>query len=363
MTEPDQRVRRIADTVLLAAFAAALVLPAGGLLRARAPEQPAAESRTQGPPPTVIARLKTVAENHFGGRMALVRAHSLVNLRWFHISPTPRVLVGSDGWLFYSDESEVECARRSKPMSDAELGAWLRALESRRALLASRGIRYLVLFAPDKHTLYPEYLPRSLQAGPGPSRLDQLIEAVRTRTQVQLLDLRPALQAGKASADLYYHLDTHWNQRAALLAAQQIGIALLRWYPALHPLELSDYAIDVAPAYPGDLISFAGLERVVKEWHEEFTPRFASPAKVEILATSRYRVDVVRSTRPSAAIASALVLRDSFGTALVPFLAQYFRRAVHLWSYQIPLDKLDQEKPEVVIQQIVERRLMAPPRE
>jgi len=56
-------------------------------------------------------------------------------------------------------------------------------------------------------------------------------------------------------------------------------------------------------------------------------------------------------------IPKAVIFRDSFGEALMPWLAQHFRRAVFVWSDEIVPEVIEQEQPDVVIQEFIERRL------
>ena len=53
----------------------------------------------------------------------------------------------------------------------------------------------------------------------------------------------------------------------------------------------------------------------------------------------------------------ALLLTNSFGSALVPFLAEHFSRAVFLWEYDVMPSTVRQERPQVVIQEWAGRRL------
>ena len=53
----------------------------------------------------------------------------------------------------------------------------------------------------------------------------------------------------------------------------------------------------------------------------------------------------------------AVVFRDSFGSALIPFLSEHFSRAVYLWQYNVDPDVVLAEHPDVVIQEWVGRRL------
>ena len=51
------------------------------------------------------------------------------------------------------------------------------------------------------------------------------------------------------------------------------------------------------------------------------------------------------------------MFRDSFASRLVPFLSEHFSRAVYLWQNDFDAEVIEQEHPDVVIQEIVSRHL------
>ena len=53
----------------------------------------------------------------------------------------------------------------------------------------------------------------------------------------------------------------------------------------------------------------------------------------------------------------AVIFRDSFGSALIPFLSEHFSRALYLWQYNFDPAIVTEERPSVVIQEWVGRRL------
>ena len=61
--------------------------------------------------------------------------------------------------------------------------------------------------------------------------------------------------------------------------------------------------------------------------------------------------------QPDTALPRAVVFRDSFGSALVPFLSEHFSRAVYLWQYNVDPEIVRGERASVVIQEWVGRRL------
>jgi alginate O-acetyltransferase complex protein AlgJ len=60
---------------------------------------------------------------------------------------------------------------------------------------------------------------------------------------------------------------------------------------------------------------------------------------------------------PGSHLPRAVIFRDSFVSALVPFLSEHFSRAVYLWQKDVTVEQLREERPDVVIYQIVSRRL------
>ena len=51
----------------------------------------------------------------------------------------------------------------------------------------------------------------------------------------------------------------------------------------------------------------------------------------------------------------ALVFHDSFACSWYSFLGQHFREVVYIWHYEWDRPLIEREKPEVVIDEILER--------
>lgn len=55
-----------------------------------------------------------------------------------------------------------------------------------------------------------------------------------------------------------------------------------------------------------------------------------------------------------------MVFQDSFGTALVPYLSEHFRRTAYIWDYPnriVMTAATISEHPDIVIEERVERHL------
>jgi len=67
--------------------------------------------------------------------------------------------------------------------------------------------------------------------------------------------------------------------------------------------------------------------------------------------------EVDRVYNPNAPLGKAVVFHDSFGVYWAPFLGRYFRETVYVGTPEFDIKFIEQEKPEFVIHEMVERRL------
>src|ERR1700728_912654 len=80
-------------------------------------------------------------------------------------STNPLVTIGHDGWLFFTDEDNtpgtMADSRGKLRLTDAQVRTANRQLLAMHDVLAACGIRSLVVVAPNKQSIYGEYLSGS----------------------------------------------------------------------------------------------------------------------------------------------------------------------------------------------------------
>jgi hypothetical protein len=288
---------------------------------------------------------------HFGGRAELIRWHARLMYDGLGISPSDQVWLGRDGWLYYANDYSEEDYRSAKPFSTAELERWRQVLEERAAWLARRHARFVVVWACDKYVIYPEHLPAGLRRAPGPYRVEQLANDLATNSTVTQVALREPLLAGKATDRLYHRTDTHWNDRGAFIGYREILARLGLQLLAYDPVEVQT---------PGwDLARMLELADRIPEADRQLRPR--EPRRAQIVEIDRpdptWNVGRVALEVADPALPRLVMFRDSFGSALVPFLAEHFRRSLFLWQYDFDPDVIEREQPDVVIWLMTSRRL------
>lgn len=360
------RLPAVVERAIVVIFIATLFLPLAGMVLHLDHDAPSGENRTLAPWPQLrwdAASLRALPEeltryfeDHFAFRVRLVRWQASVRLRVLNVSPSTSVIKGRDGWLFYADDGAMEDYAEAPPFTAAELEQWRNTLQDISDWLGARGIVYLFVIAPDKHVIYPEYMPGTIRRTPL-SRIDQLVSYLREHSTVRFVDLRPALLAAKRADRLYHRTDTHWNDRGAFVGYQSIVDALAEEFPGLRSASRSAFEPRVVQSEGLDLARMLGLTEVLREDDLVLVPRGPTARILEPEHPNPRLTHARIVTEAPTRGPRAVVFMDSFGPGLVPFLSENFSRAVYLWQNNMDPQVVQQEHPQIVIQEWVGRAL------
>lgn len=350
------------NRVLIVVFLFLLGFPSVKLLS----ELPGTKPGTRPPLSLTLGTLtqwrKYLVEN-FGGRAQLIRMNAELRANVLGVSTNPKVLVGRSGWLYLADEYGVEDIRHQMPFSEQELREWGDFLIGIDRWAKKRGIPFLLTFTLNKQTVYPEYLPGWVtKVGPA-SRLDQLKTYLKEHADITTVDLRETMLAGKHE-QLYYKTDSHWNDLGMILAAEPITRQLHAWFPKVQVSSRADFDVTHSQISGGDLARMLGSRDLRTDEQVNLLPRTARHA-VFSDGTERTGVDVryqefLISQREGAPIGRAVIYRDSFLNTMIAILAESLGRGVFVWGAEVDYKLLEREHPDVVILQMIERRLYRP---
>jgi len=296
--------------------------------------------------------------DHFGFRSRLVRWYGKSRLFWLGVAPSAAVVVGRDGWFYYADDKAVEDYANVELLDAAAIANWREAVLRARNWLQARRVAYVFTIAPDKHAVYGEAFPSTIARIHDLSRADQLFSALQDTGLA--VDTRPALFQAKQLERIYHKTDTHWNDRGALIAYQQIIDAVRARAPSTPAAwTRADFTAVERITEGMDLAGMMGLTRVLNEVDLALMPirprraRVVEPAGAQPMdEEGRLVTEIDDPTLPR-----AVIFRDSFVSRLVPFLSEHFSRAVYLWQNDFDATEVLKEHPDVVIQEIVGRHL------
>jgi hypothetical protein len=301
-----------------------------------------------------------------GFRDWLIRSRARMMIKWLGVSPSERLIVGKQGWFFLGNQRAIDQYRGVAHFTPEELAHWKRVLVERRNWLTERGIAYLVVFVPNKHSVYPEFMPDNLPRVGEESQLSELVRYLSQQGDLPVLDLRPALARAKRKQRIYHKTDTHWNDVGAYEAYRAILARLATKLPALEhasPTPVRSHRV----SSPGmGLPELVGLGDVYTEERLKLTPqspRAAIPVQQRAAYEARVRkqLPLILGTRDPS-LPRALMFRDSFANALVPYLSESFDRILYVWERNMDPRIVEKDQPDVVIHQIAERFLGNPQR-
>ncbi len=179
---------------------------------------------------------------------------------------TNGVLLGSEGWLFSSQEALV-------PNNLSEnIDSQLDMIAEVNAKLQSSGKRLIMLPVPMKMDIYREYT----HEGPRP-RVDRLYSEFVARLEqqnIEVCSLRDTFVAQRDKQDVYVRTDTHWSPSGARFAAQ----AVASQYPELVGDTAFESDLIEQKQLKGDLLNFVNFS-------PELQPEYFDPVTIPLYET------------------------------------------------------------------------------
>jgi hypothetical protein len=315
-----------------------------------------------------FARFDAAFSDRFRSRNALMALQHATVVLGLHSSPVANVVIGRDGWLYFAGEDGHALDRHYRgtmPYPQALVDDLAAEIERRRAWFAARGIAYVVTVAPDKSTLYPEHLPRWMARMRGPTPLDRASTALAANPRLHFVDLRPVLRAAKRDEQVYYRTDSHWNFLGATAAYDAIIAEVQRAVgadrlPEAVPAERPPYTprVDV---YRGDLAGMLGVRGRYEE--ADIAPLgkvLGNAAQRCAQRTDHGQFPGFEFYRCPRKALKLVMYRDSMAIPLIPLLSENFARSVYVSSQRIDPALIERERPDVVIEEMVERAINAP---
>jgi hypothetical protein len=278
----------------------------------------------------------------------------------FGESPTERIVVGKDGWLFWNGDLSSEVFRGNAPLTAEELAGWQYMLEARARARAKNGSDYVRLIAPNKETIYPEHMPKRLRPF-GPTRLDQFSAWMKAHSPVDVLDLRDPMLAEKQRDSGPYDavstpFGTHWTGRGSLVAAREIVDHLARTHPPAAPLDPNDIEMQPIEAARDSL---AGNLYMVDLLHSKDVIPTPRPERSFDMVARQPAPPLSWATRARAqdVLPPTLMFHDSFGPFVWTMLSANIESLeAHTSTFEARF--VDPARTRIVIELFVERVLV-----
>ena len=263
-------------------------------------------------------------------------------------TPTSNVVTGRYGWI-YSTETTDDY------MDTGDMGAEdIRKIANTLFLIQERvnscGGKFLFVPAPNKNSIYPEYMPkRYIKASE--NNLDRLCMEL-DKSGVNYVDLKNKMLSAKSSGArrLYYKRDTHWNPYGAIIGYGNIMKGLER-----SPLLIDSDKYTVSYTRRGDLDKLlypAGYgtdedyvtdNLIDYESFEFIYPSGITDTKAQLESFMSDREDhdnnFTTKKRTPEDNSTLYMIRDSFGRALLPYMIDSFAEATFVRTTTPSIEK------------------------
>jgi hypothetical protein len=298
-------------------------------------------------------------DDNFPFRTSLIASYKRLKFELYHVSPNPdQLIVGKHGRYFIADE-EKKAFEGDLNFRPDELKVFEKEWLKRQHYFDSLGIPIYLMLCPTALEIYPEELPSNIRKRYAFNRFDQLEQQFRKRLPHLIVNPIPVLREGKKHANMYFMLDNHWTEKGGYLASKLLLERMKKeHFPQLDLHFLDEYTWQLVPRDYGHFVALIGVPGLV-EWipvHRGHADDAEQVANLNLDFTHEgVSVDEQQyhfvNKHPKNKL-KILVIRDSFGQAVYPFVKEAFAESLFIfdaWNYRMNKSIVAAYHPDVVV--------------
>ena len=340
--------------LFLVACFIACIIPSAGMIMFKSDELVGNEQKTEFPSfvtednsfnQDVFEQMGTYFEKHFAFRPYIISLDAEIQSNAFGVSNLDTVIVGKDDWLYYS--STLNDYLGKDTMSDRQLDNIAHNLKLTQDYVQSFNSKFLFTVAPNKNSLYPQYMPYYYSQKVSDTKNIQKLTPVLTDYGINYCDLFTVFE--NQSEQLYLKQDSHWNNKGALLAYNTILDTIKKPHDNYENAQVTR-----TKDFYGDLSNMLYPKTATPEYNYNYK----SDLSFDYTTPTKSVEDATISTHCSGADGTLYMYRDSFGNSLLPFFATAYEQAHFTKGFPINIAlSMNTKSPDTVIFEIVERNL------
>lgn len=278
---------------------------------------------------------------HFAFRQQFVNADSRIKSTLLATSSDSNVIVGKDGWLYYGETADDFL--NINTLSRREICNIAHNLRMVDDYCRISDAKFVFFSAPNKNSVYPENMPFNYIPADNVDNYEML--SAELANDDFWLDMKSALLNANSSVPLYHKTDTHWNNLGAYVGHSAIMTKLNRnfcsagteWYTIND--RLGDLAVMLYP------VEKAKDTQIYNDYEYAYTYQ----------GFFRGLDDITINTINENTDGGLIMFRDSYGEAILPYMAECFRNAE--FSRVVPY-RLNNIENKTIVLEIVERNLV-----
>ena len=116
-----------------------------------------------------------------------IKLNQTINYLTFGIAENDKCLLGSEEWLFFKEDNTIEDYQGILKYSDEQLMSIVNQIVKVDEYYKSQGIKFVLFIAPNKESIYGEYLPEKYVKFADNTRADQLYDYIVNNTSVEVV--------------------------------------------------------------------------------------------------------------------------------------------------------------------------------
>lgn len=281
--------------------------------------------------------------------------------------------IGKNDFMFYGDA--IKDYTGSNVMNAPRLNKLSKMMNDRDTWAKENGIKLYLVIAPNKTSVYPDYVPSSVTAATK-TNADAVVEHLAKNSTVEVIDLRATLKNARSTYgdNLFYKYDTHWNNNGGFVGYTEMMRRISEDVPGTYTLKKSDYTVTQAETYMKDMAWYLGHYNAYTDYGPVYTLNSGMTATIknkgEYQWTGQYKYasrwtdgysdslkyvtyeNVFNTSAPS-----VYMYRDSFSVSMLHFVKDSFHKSYFDWSYEFCKEEILASGAKVVIMEVVEKQL------
>ena len=228
--------------------------------------------------------------DRIGFRNWMILNNARIQYHLFHQLPGDiyNNILGPNGEANYLTASVAADYQHLNLLSDDELDQIVESYQTYADFLKERGVQLYYIQCWDRQSIYPEYFPKHILQYGEVSRTDQLVNALREKTDIHVISLKEPLIAQKEQFRSYgtWYDSSHWTPRGAFLGYRLIMEEINRnnaeRYRVLQETDYDLTEIDMGAVY------FGGIHETDREEQFLIKKPLAYQTEEEPIRLSRY---------------------------------------------------------------------------
>lgn len=290
----------------------------------------------------------------------------------------PQVIVGKDDFLFLGNNYAkiIDKTEGKFPYTENDIDKWTDKLKNLQQWYEQRDIKFVMVIASNKHTVYNNKLPNNVPYQENKTITDEIVKYAKSKN-INILNLKDILRANKVDNQLYFTTDTHWNNLGASIGFKHT----IDFINSIYNIDykMPEYDLTLTKRASGDLAGFLKIRNILSKnyetnysfvFNEESNVCHGNINKAHNLekCTNKKnpymginRQDQYMINSSSLNNDKLLLLCDSFGSANSKHYNETFNT---IWKFHYGhingnalSDFVLKNKPDIVIYQVVERGL------